>query len=79
MAEEISERLRIGLVENTTYRNINGITLHLGAIEYLMTKGARGVSHVSNLFRETVKLFYEDYDAFQELLSKANQKYPKVL
>ena len=48
----LSERLRsTGLMISETYRNVNGITLQLGAIEFLMTNGAHGVSHVSNLFR----------------------------
>lgn len=77
VAEEISERLRIGLIESATYRNVDGITLQLGAIEFLMTDGAHGVSHVSNLFREIVKLYNEDYCGFLKLLEEANKKYPK--
>ena len=77
VAEELSERLRTqGLIESATYRNVNGITLQLGAIEYLMTDGARGISHVSNLFREIVQLYKEDYAAFLILLNEANHKYP---
>ena len=79
VAEEISERLRIGLVENTTYRNINGISLQLGAIEFLMTDGAHGISHVSNLFREIVNLYNEDYDTFARLLNEANHRYPNKI
>lgn len=45
VAVEISERLRgFRLMENITYRNVNGITLQLGAIEFLMTDGAHGIS-----------------------------------
>lgn len=77
VAEEISERLRIGLIENATYRNVNGITLQLGAIEFLMTDGAHGISHVSNLFREIVKLYNEDDCEFLKLLEESNRKYPK--
>ncbi len=75
VAEEISKRLRIGSIESATYRNVNGIILQLGAIEFLMTDGVRGISHVSNLFRETVKLYKENFSAFCELLEKANLKY----
>ena len=57
----ISERIRpSNLLDSETYRNINGITLQLGAIQFLMTDGAHGISHVSNLFREMVKLYKED-------------------
>lgn len=77
VAMRISERLRLpGLLVSETYRNINGITLQLGAIEFLMTDGAHGISHVSNLFREIIKLYKEDYAAFSYLLEEANRRYP---
>lgn len=80
VATNISERLRSrGLSGSTTYRNINGIILQLGAIEFLMTNGAHGISHVSSLFREIVKLYKKDYCAYQKLLDEANQLYPKTL
>ena len=77
VAIKLSERLRsTGLMVNETFRNVNGITLQLGAIEFLMTDGAHGISHVSNLFREIVKLYQEDYNAFARLLEEANVRYP---
>lgn len=80
VAEEISERLRTqGVIESTTYRNVNGITLQLGAIEFLMTDGARGISHVSYLFREIVDLYNEDHAAFARLLDEANLRYPNKI
>ena len=78
VAKEMSERLQSEVKhESITFRNINGITLQLGAIEYLMTDGAHGISHVSNLFRVMVKLYKEDYSAFVSLLDEANNKYSK--
>ena len=75
----ISERLRIqGLTDNETYRNVNGITLQLGAIEFLMTDGTRGISHVSNLFCEIVKLYKEDHASFVKLLKEADLRYPTI-
>lgn len=76
VAVEISKRLRTqGLIESSTYRNVNGITLQIGAIEYLMTDGAHGISHVSNIFREVVKLYKEDPVAFAKLFEEANLIY----
>lgn len=78
VAVNISERLRyLGLTDGETYRNVNGITLQLGAIEFLMTNGAHGISHVSNLFREIVKLYKEDPAAFNKLFEEANFRYPR--
>jgi len=80
VAKEISERLRHEKKhESITYRNINGITLQLGAIEYLMTDGAHGISHVSNLFKEIVKLYKEDYCAYQKLLYEAKRQFPDII
>lgn len=77
VAMNISDRLRFsGLKDTETYRNVNGIILQLGAIEFLMTDGAHGISHVSNLFREVIKLYKEDYTAFATLLEEANRRYP---
>lgn len=80
VAKEISERLRSdNYHENITYRNINGITLQLGAIDYLMSDGAHGISHVSNLFKEIVKLYKEDCCAYQKLLYEAKQRFPDII
>lgn len=77
VAIRLSERLRIPEMKGyETYRNINGITLQLGAIEFLMTGGAHGISHVSNLFRDIVKLYKEDNASFNILLEEAHYRYP---
>ena len=77
VAMRLSERLRpSSLKDSETYRNVNGITLQLGAIQYLISDGAHGISHVSNLFREIVKLYKEDPTEFARLLDEAKQTYP---
>ena len=76
----ISERIRpSNLQDCETYRNVNGITLQLGAIQFLMTDGAHGISHVSNLFREIVRLYKEDPTEFARLLDEAKQRYPNKI
>ena len=80
VAMRISERIRpSNLQDCETYRNVNGITLQLGAIQFLMTDGAHGISHVSNLFREIVKLYKEDPTEFARLLDEARQSYPNKM
>jgi len=80
VAMRISERIRpSNLQDCDTYRNVNGITLQLGAIQFLMTDGAHGISHVSNLFREIVKLYKEDPTEFARLLDEARQSYPNKI
>ena len=80
VAMRVSERIRpSNLQDSETYRNVNGITLQLGAIQFLMTDGAHGISHVSNLFREIVRLYKEDPTEFARLLDEAKQRYPNKI
>lgn len=80
VAMRISERIRpSNLQDSETYRNVNGITLQLGAIQFLMTDGAYGISHVSNLLREIVELYKKDPTEFARLLEDAKQKYPNKI
>lgn len=80
VAMRISERIRpSNLQDCDTYRNVNGITLQLGAIQFLMSDGAHGISHVSNLFREMVKLYNEDSTEFAKILEEAEHRYPNKI
>lgn len=77
----VSKRLRshminMGIQISDVYRNESGISLQMSAIEYLFTDGETGISHVSNLFQDTVKLWQNNKDGFDILLSEANQRYP---
>ena len=81
---QVSKRLRermlkIGTTISETYRNENGISMQMSAIGYAMGNEANGISHVSNIFREIVKMYNEENDKFHQLLSIANAMYPKVL
>ena len=81
---QVSKRLRermlkIGTTISETYRNENGISLQMSAIGYAMGNEANGINHVSNIFREIVKMYNEENDKFHQLLSIANAMYPKVL
>lgn len=78
---QVSKRLRshminMGIQISDVYRNESGISLQMSAIEYLFTDGGTGISHVSNLFQDTVKLWQNNKEAFDILLSEANQRYP---
>ena len=81
---QVSKRLRermlkIGTTISETYRNENGISLQMSAIGYAMGNEANGINHVSNIFREIVKMYNEENDKFHQLLSIANAMYPKAL
>lgn len=77
----LSKRLRarmqrLGSAVSETYRNENGISMQLSAIEYLFTDGQKGISHVSTLFREVFRLFNEEKNSYDEILKIAEFMYP---
>lgn len=79
----LSKRLRkhlldMGIPVSEAYRNEAGISLQMSSIEYLMTDGAAGISHTSNLFRDTVELYNDNREEFDRILSTARLKYPLV-
>ena len=81
---QVSKRLRermlkIGTTISETYRNENGISMQMSAIGYAMGNEEKGISHVSNIFREIVKMYNEENDKCHQLLTIANAMYPKVL
>ena len=59
-----------------TYRNKNGISLQLGAMDYAYTNGARGIKHVSKLFYEIVDLYHSDPKQFNSILECAKEIFP---
>ena len=80
VSKRLRERmLRIGTTISETYRNENGISMQMSAIGYAMGNEANGINHVSNIFREIVKMYNEENDKFHQLLTIANAMYPKVL
>lgn len=80
VSKRLRERmLRIGTTISETYRNENGISMQMSAIGYAMGNEEKGISHVSNIFREIVKMYNEENDKFHQLLTIANAMYPKVL
>lgn len=81
---QLSQRLRhhmekMGVPISNAYRNESGISLQMSSIEYLFTNGECGISHTSNLFRETVELYLDKKEAFYSLLEIANSKYEPVV
>lgn len=80
VSKRLRERmLRIGTTISETYRNENGISMQMSAIGYAMGNEEKGISHVSNIFREIVMMYNEENDKFHQLLTIANAMYPKAL
>lgn len=76
--EEISFRLREKYPNANTdkkFRNISGISMKLGNIEYLFTDGKKGFKHYSKLEYEIYSLYLHNKEEFKLLLEEAKKEY----
>lgn len=58
-----------------TYRNENGISLQLGAMDYAYTNGKCGIKHVSKMFYEIVDMYYSNPQQFRYVLQCAKKMF----
>ena len=77
----ISKRFRNKAIQDNriisdTYRNENGISLQLGAMDFAYSKGISGIKHVSKLFYEIVDMYHFDHKEFKSVLQCAKGMYP---
>ncbi len=73
---ELSEKLRRkairkGLEIDSVYRNTNGISMKLGNMQYLFTKGEKGFDSYSQMDKEIYELYKNDNEKYKQLLKKA--------
>lgn len=76
--ESVSSELRArakrnGLEVDEVFRNINGITLQMSTMEYILTNGKKGMkkSPVSKLFRDAVTMYQNDRATYEKTLRAA--------
>lgn len=72
-ATRVSEMLRRkaeinGIEIDDTFRNINGITMQFGNLEYILSSGQHGLESSSRLFMEIVDLYQTNEKEFNLLL-----------
>lgn len=60
-----------GIEIDNTFRNPNGISYQLGAMQYVVTGGKHGVPHAPMLFQKTFKLYRQNRQEFEEILKAA--------
>lgn len=58
----------LGVKKSPTYRNLVGLRMQLGCIQYVVTDGKAGLSQASQLFYDTYKLFLEEREVFDRIL-----------
>lgn len=76
--KEISQKLRAYAKAkkiDDLFRNENGISMKLGNIDYLFSKGQSGFKNVSRLEQEIFDLYMNDREQFNQLLKKAKTDY----
>ena len=78
VAPLLSEALRQlaikrGISIDSTFRNVNGMKMQLGNVQYLFTDGRKGLSGASALICRMVELYRNNQAEFQEILKEAIQ------
>lgn len=77
VARSLSETLRKlairrGFEIDDTYRNVNGMKMQLGNVQYLFIDGAQGLSGASALIRAMYHTYQHNNAEYQEILRKNN-------
>lgn len=75
-AAELSNTLRqyavnSGIEIDDTYRNVNGMNMHLAQVQYLFTEGRKGLPSSSKSIREMYKLYQSNYKKYLSILKEA--------
>ena len=65
----------LGIQTDTKFRNINGLSMQLGCITYIVTDGKHGFSSASKLFYETYDLYKTNPELFASILQEFKDKY----
>lgn len=60
-----------GLEINDTYRNVNGMNMHLAQVQYLFTQGRKGLPSASKAAREMYEIYQSNYNDYLSLLKEA--------
>lgn len=65
----------LGIQTDDKFRNINGLSMQLGCIAYIVTDGKHGFSSASKLFYETYHLYKTSPEVFSRIFKEFNDKY----
>lgn len=76
--EYVSSKLRArakrnGIYVDDVFRNINGITLQMSTMEYILTNGKKGIkkSSISKVFQDAVAMYRNDRATYEKTLREA--------
>ena len=65
----------LGIKIDAKFRNMNGLSMQLGCITYVVTGGKHGFSSASKLFYETYDLYKTKPELFASILQEFKDKY----
>ena len=65
----------LGIRTDAKFRNINGLSMQLGCITYIVTDGKHGFSSASKLFYDTYHLYKTSPEVFSRIFKEFNDKY----
>ena len=70
--EEVSATLRQraiakGIEIDDTFRNINGISMRMEEMRYILTNGEKGLKHFSKLFVKVIDLYKNNRTEYENL------------
>lgn len=60
-----------GMEIDDTYRNVNGMNMHLAQVQYFFTEGRKGLPSSSKATRQMYKLYQSNYKEYLSLLKEA--------
>lgn len=82
-AVEVSNRIRQamlkqGLAIDPTFRNVNGISMQLSSVEYVLTDGLHGLHNPGKVIADVANMSLDKPEEYESILAQANQMFPLV-
>jgi ribA/ribD-fused uncharacterized protein len=64
-----------GIIIDDKFRNLSGLKMQLGGIQYVVSEGHKGMSNTSKLFYETFEMYKTERNKFNSILRQFYSKY----
>lgn len=71
----IKRALEMNIAYDEKFRNITGLRMQLGCIEYVVTDGKSGLQNAARIFNDAYDLFQENRPKYYLILSEFYKKY----
>ena len=71
----IKRAIEMKIAYDEKFRNITGLRMQLGCIEYVVTDGKSGLQNAARIFNDAYDLFQENRPKYYMILSEFYKKY----